>query len=232
MRNPIKLINQCSPLKLIVLLTAFSSGVAFQALAHSVWIEDTPEKRLVLRFGEFGDDVEKSPGHLDSLTAVTAWTHDADGKPTPFDPQKKSDGFLLAGASSAQAAQAETGFPVMKSGNTPARKPFFYARWQAAGSGAATPALTFDLVPTGKLGEVRVYFRGRPLPEVKLTLSRPGESELELTADKDGFVRFAAAKPGLYLLTCAHYREAQPGFFSGRAYDLVSHNAALAWRQP
>ncbi len=206
--------------------------LTFSLHAHSVWIEDTPDGHLVVRFGEFGDELEKSPGNLDGLTQVVAFTKGADGKPTPFEVQKKADHYFLAGALSTQAVQAESGFSVLGKEGKPARKPLFYARWHQTTSGAGTPALTFDIVPTGVAGEVRVYFRGQPLPDVKVTLHAPTGPDQEIIADKEGRAHFTADKPGLYLLTCSHQRETINGFSVGLPYDAVSHNCSLTWRQP
>jgi len=213
----------------MVALCAFAAA----SPAHEVWIEDTPGGQLVVRFAEYGDDFEKSPGALDMVSLPAAWTSGAEGKVTLFEVQKKADHFLLVNAAPAQAVQAETGFAVMgKAGNPekPARKPFFYARWHAAGAGAAEPALIFDIVPTGTAGEARVFFRGKPLAEAKVKLHLPNFEEKELTSDAEGRVRFDASKPGFYMLSVAHQREATPGFSGGKAYDAVSHNCSLAFR--
>lgn len=232
-----------------------------RASAHEVWIEDTPEGKLVVRFAEYGEKYEQSPGALDALTLPFAWTAAASvlekdsqkpaasiapgapareqrdiraGQVTAFEVQKKSDNFLLVNADPAKPAQIETGFTVMgKQGDSekPARKPNFYARWEPAGLVAGTPALNFDLVPTGQAGEVGLYFRGKPIAGVKVKLYPPAEAEQELTTDDKGFVHFTATKPGLYLLAAARYREDVSGFFGGKGYDVTSHNCSLAWRQ-
>lgn len=210
----------------LVAAIAFCFAGATAVQAHSVWIEDLPDGTLAVRFGEPGGEVEKSPGYLDNLAAVTAWTH-ADGKPKPFAVSKRADHFLIEQSTSTQSIQAETAFPVRK-----ARKPLFYARWQPMGLESAGPALPLDIVPTGKPGEVRVYFRGKPLPSAKLTLHIPKAAEVELSADADGFAQVGDAKEsGLYLLTCAGHSEPLPGFSGGAAYEIASHNAALAWRR-
>src|SRR5262245_33764423 len=118
------------------------------ARAHHVWIEDTPEKQLVVRFGEPGETFEKSPGHLDSLSLPVAWKPGADGKPAALVVEKKTDHFLLVATEPGAAVAGETIFPVMKRGDRPASWPHFYVRWQPAGVAAAVaPALTFDIVP-------------------------------------------------------------------------------------
>jgi len=199
--------------------------------AHEVWIEDTSEGGLVVRFAEFGGEYEKSPGALDSLSLPTAFTLGSEGKPKAGPAERKADHFLLLNLSPKSSAHIETAYDVMGGGDKPARKPFFYARWHTIDAGAAKPALTFDLVPTANLGEARVTFRGKPLPGTKVTAYLPGGSE-DLTADAEGLVRVAVEKPGFYLLVGKAQREAQNGFWGGRAYDTLSHNCSLAWRVP
>jgi len=202
------------------------------ASAHEVWIEDTPDGQLVVRFAEFGDDYEKSPGHLDALDQPRAFAFSPEGKAGVLDVKKLADGFALAGASPKTSAFAEAGFQVMGGGDKAARRPIFYARWHVPGAKAAEPALNFDLVPTANAGEARVTFRGKPLPGVKVTAYLADGSEQELTADAEGLVRVTATKPGLYLIAGKHQREDQAGFANGKAYAAVSHNCSLAWRQP
>lgn len=201
--------------------------------AHSVWIEDTPEKQLVVRFGEPDSEYEKSPGHLDSLTLPVAWTVGNDGKPAAFVVEKKSDHFLLTGAAPTVPVSGETRFPVFKRGKRPASLPYFYVRWQPAGAPPpAAPDLTLDILPTGTAGEFRVWLRGTPLPGAKVGVEHVGTGAgEELTADADGIVRYQAPAPGVVLLVCNH-KEQTPGFSAGLAYEVVSHNAALTWRQP
>lgn len=195
------------------------------ALAHSVWIEPADGKLLV-RFAEPDGSLEKSPGYLDSLTAPIAFVL-VTNAPASVEAPKKPDHFLLVGSWPTNTACVETSFTVRGG-----RKPYFYARWQPAGAGAATPLLTFDLVPTGKPGEVRAYFRGQPLGGIKATLRTPDEKESEITADGEGFLRFEPNQSGQYLLTIAHYREPLAGFHSGVAYKETSHNCSLTWFQP
>lgn len=219
-------LHTCTRLLAVLFTTLSSVG------AHEVWIEDTPDGRLVVRFAEFGGEYEKSPGALDSLSLPTAFALGADGKSKSSATERKADHFLLGDLSPKVAAHIETAYDVMGGGDKPGKKPFFYARWQAADAGAAKPALTFDLVPTGRSGEARVTFRGAPLPGAKVTAYVPGGAEEELTADADGLVRVSAEKPGFYLLVGKAQRESQNGFWGGRAYDTLSHNCSLAWRVP
>jgi hypothetical protein len=208
----------------LTLLCALTVCAATSALAHTVWIEPS-EGLLVARFAEPGNDFETSPGYLDSLSPLLAFKL-VTNAPVTMDVPKKSDRFLLSGAATTNVVGLETIFTVRGG-----RKPHFYARWQPTGGGAGRPLLTLDLVPTGKSGEVRAYFRGQPLPNIKATLRAPDEKETELTADSEGYLHFEAKQSGQYLLTIAHYREPLAGFHRGVAYQETSHNTALTWRQ-
>ncbi len=55
-----------------VLCAAQLCLIANKSFAHEVWIEDTHEGQLVVRFAEYGDDFEKSPGALDAMNIASA----------------------------------------------------------------------------------------------------------------------------------------------------------------
>ena len=217
---------------------SFTSLVALAAIsllplaasAHSVWIEEL-EGNACVRFAQWGDEFETSPGHLDSFAEVSGWTLDAEGKPSLFDVAKKKDHFFLGKLDGLKPIFAQAQFAVRKlHDDKPARAPIFYCRWQAEGAGAGTPALTMDIVPTGKLGEARVYFRGKPLGNVEVGLFVPSKDEQKLTSDAEGFVRAPdASKPGNYLFTIARYSEDLAGFFNGVPFAITSHSASLYW---
>lgn len=196
-----------------------------QLLAHSVWIEPIEGGQLVIRFAEPSGKLEKSPGYLDSLSVPMTFTV-VTNTPAALTAPKKSDHFLLTGASPTNPACAETSFTVRAK-----RKPIFYARWQPTGAAASPPLLTLDVVLTDKPGEARAYFRGQPLGNIKATLHTPKGDELEVTADTEGFLRYTAKDPGQYLLTIAHHRESLAGFHNGVAYEQTSHNCSVTWEQ-
>jgi hypothetical protein len=212
-------------------LIALVWTVVSPANAHHLWIESTADGGLVARFAEWGNDFETSPGNLDLLSGAQAWKMDADGKPVALEAIKKSDGFQIAGASATNSVQLEIGFQVLARTGRPSRKPIFYARWVPAGAGAAKPSLNFDIVPTGNDGEFQVFLRGTPLPNADVMAHLPEGKEQELKADEKGLVRFKPDKPGLYVLSSAHQREEMKGFSGGSAYDALSHNCSVAWRQ-
>lgn len=218
---------------LLVLATGLSCAPL--APAHSVWIEDNADQQLVVRFGEVGGDVEKSPGYLDALLLTTAWVADQDGKLDELLVEKKPDHYLLGNADGNKPTLGETNFSVMQRGKNPGIWPILYVRWQPAGAPPPhEPSLTLDLLPTATPGELRVYFRGQPLPNAVVKVLGLGEEEgkeTKLTADAEGRIRFTPEKPGLVALSCNH-REKAPGFTRGKGYELASYTIALSWRQP
>lgn len=204
-------------------------GLTPQAFAHSVWIEPLSGE-LVIRFGELDGNIEKSPGHLDKLSMPVSIAY-VTNTPSVLSVAKKADHFSLAGVAPTNVVCAESTYAVMTTPGNPGRRPIFYARWHPPGSGPGVPLLTLDLVPTATKGEVRVYFKGEPLPGIKAVLRTPDEREQEVTASSEGLIRFPADQTGQYHLSIARHRETQKGFFAGREYGLTSHNAALTWIQ-
>ncbi len=87
-----------------------------------------------------------------------------------------------------------------------------------------------DIVPTGKPGEARVYFRGKPLGGVEVLFFNPAFEEQKLKADAEGFVCAPdISKLGSYLLAVSRYSEDLSGFFNGVAFAITSHSASLSW---
>lgn len=206
--------------------------------AHEVWIEDLPTGQLVVRFAEYGDDYETSPGHLDDLSLPESWKVEAAGV-AELKVQTAADHFALLETDAKMSIQAETVFKVIggKPGGKgddagPSRRPFFYARWHVFGAEAAKPTLNLDLVPTGKPGELCLYFRGKPLPGTEVTAHLPNGKEQSLKTDANGLVQVSADQKGLYMVNVKRYREKIDGFSGGKAYNAVSHNCSVAWRQP
>lgn len=212
---------------LILTITATQLGIA-----HSVYFEALADGQLVIRFGEFGDDYEESPGFLDSLDAIYAWKIGAEEITEALDPKKEKQGFAIE-AKESDTTSAHSGFIIMTRGSSPARKPYFYARWAPDFNQKAKPTLTLDLVPTGKPGEVQAFFRQKPLAGAKATLYTPEANDQELTADNNGIFTFKTnpEEKGLYMLKIGRHREDLAGFDRGTAFQLSSHNCSLTWEQ-
>jgi len=196
--------------------------------AHSVYVEADDNGNLIARFGQFGDDPETSPGYLDNLDCLTAWTFSSQDSPKSLMPTKEHDHFNL-NLLSENGVEVQTGFPIMTRGTSPPRKPFFYARWLPNLSLTLKPSLTLDIVPSGEEGKMQVFFRNKPLPNIELTLYTPEGNEQTLESDDSGFARFKCDEKGLFMLKIGRYREERTGFDRGLLYQLVSHNCSVTW---
>jgi hypothetical protein len=219
-------------MKLQFILIILSVITVHNAFGHSVYFEPNESGQLIIRFGEFGDDYEESPGFLDSLDCVYIWKTNVEGDVQALRSSKKRQGFDID-ADDTYSVCAQSGFVIMTRGSSPSRKPYFYARWISDFSQKAQPKLNLDLVPTGEPGVVRAFFRNKPLGGVVATLYTPDANDQELESDGEGFIRFET-KPkevGLYMLKIGRYREALPGFDRGTEHLLSSHNCSITWVQ-
>ena len=205
--------------------------VQLNSYGHSVYFDENKNSEIKLRFGEFQDEYEESPGYLDSLDAINAWKINDKNEPEKLDIEKQKNGFSLTAQNSDNIA-AQTGFPVMSRTDQP-RKPYFYARWCADFKSKSIPTLTLDIVPNGQKGEVKVFFRGKPLTGIKLNLYTPEYDKIELISDKNGIVLFKdnIKSKGIYMLKIARYSESISGFDQGKLYKIISHNCSLNWNE-
>ena len=218
------IIKYISSILLIHLIQLSCSG-------HSVYFDENKSSKIKIRFGEFQDEYEESPGYLDSLDTISAWKIDDKNEPEKLETKKQINGFSINAINSDNIA-AQTGFPVMARQDQ-ARKPYFYARWCPSFKSKSTPSLTLDIVPNGKEGEINVFFRGKTLSGIKLKLYSPDYNEVELVSDKNGLVVFkdSLKSKGIYMLKIARYSEKVSGYDQGKLYEIMSHNCSLSWNQ-
>jgi len=205
--------------------------IQLSCYGHSVYFDENKSSKIKIRFGEFQDEYEESPGYLDSLDTISAWKIDDKNEPEMLETKKQINGFSINAINSDKIA-AQTGFPVMARQDQ-ARKPYFYARWCPSFTSKSTPCLTLDIVPNGKEGEVKVFFRGKTLSGIKLKLYSPDFNEVELVSDKNGLVVFkdSLKSKGIYMLKIARYSEKVSGYDQGKLYVIMSHNCSLSWNQ-
>ena len=215
-----------------LLALALLSFLPLSASGHALWIEELPASAgLGVRFAQWGDDYETSPGHLDSFIQVTGWTLNEKGEPQVLEASKQKDHFFLGKLDLTRPAFAQAQFTVRQlHADKPARAPIFYCRWQPDTWAEGKPSMTMDVVPTSEPGKARVYFRGKPLGGVELLFSSPKVTDEKVTADTEGFIKAPdMSKPGNYLLAVARYSEELPGYFNGVPYGITSHSASLYW---
>jgi uncharacterized GH25 family protein len=205
------------------------------AAAHQVWIE--PEATgTKLYFGEFGDNLhEVSPGYLDKLAKPSATLLSASG-PKVLPVTKQRDGFAVAAAPAKGESLliVDAAYPLIegKDGDEPQRTAWTPAARFIGDLGARTPQLTLDVVPTGTAGEFQVFFRGKPLAKVELTLTAGSGWSRQGTSDGAGKVRFTLPWKGKYGLLVRH-KEDQPGSRAGakgpEAFEKASFGTTLTF---
>lgn len=168
--------------------------------AHSVWLEPLPDGQLALRFGEWGEDPETSPGHLDALIGPSA-IQLKDGEPVPYQLRKQSDHYVVVGSAASATISARCDYAVMERKGE-SRRPFFHARWWPdSRPDVEFPVTTLDLLPSGtEAGVVLVSFKGKPISAgVELTLHGPDAGAIKLLTDASGKVHLPATQaPGIY----------------------------------
>lgn len=200
-----------------------------QAGAHSVWIEkEKGSDKLVARFGEFDENHEESPGYLDELDSFKIYKLGEEAK--KITNNLKKDGYYINSANS-NTVIIQTGFPVMARGSGPAVRPYFYARWIPNLAKKTKPAMTLDIVPTGKKGEMKVFFRNKPLTNVPVTLFTPEANDEDLKTNSEGIFKFSNNEKGLFMLKVGRYREEREGFERGKHFSKESHNCSVTWVQ-
>lgn len=219
----------------VVAVALLALLIPLAASAHQLWIEHSP-KGAKLYFGEFGQNLrEVSPGSLDKLPAPVA--RSADGEPIAL--TKAADHFVLARVAkkgeSLVAEEVNYASWENKEGGKATRGVWFAAaRWVP--DFAAQPAkLTLDIVPTGKLGELQVVYKAKPLAEAEVVLVAQSGWEKRAATDKDGKVAFPLPWKGSYLVE-VHHTDKTPGKRKLAAageekYDEATYVTTLAFAQ-
>ncbi len=223
-----RFLNAMKKLLFPALLSLLSMSAA---QAHQVWIEQNG-KTATLQFGEFGDNLrETTPGLLDKFVAPSATLVSAKGN-RPLALEKTARGFVLAGAAGAGESivavdAAYPGWDSQKDGKT------IHTIWVPAarfvtGFAAQQPVLDFDIVPAGKPGQFKVFYKGQPAAKVDVSAVIPNGWSKKATSDAQGLVSFDLPWKGSYVLE-AHYNDKTPGERDGKSYDAASFVTSLSF---
>lgn len=203
------------------------------AQAHQIWLEQTP-KAANLYFGEFGENLrETSPGLLDKFVKPSATLSGAKGDQA-LTLNKQAHAFALsarAGKNETITAE-ETNYPGFekKTGETVVRSIWTPAARLVTSDAAQTPKLTLDLVPSGKPGEFKVYYKGQPLPKTKVGIIVQSGWAKEAISDEQGAVKFDLPWQGTYVLE-VHHTDKTAGERDGKPYDVASYVTTLSLAQ-
>lgn len=214
------------------------STLAAVAQAHQIWLEQPGQANkgtAVIRFGEFGQNLrETSPGALDSFVALTATHISAQGEKS-VQGSKTASGFVLPFALQAgeSIVAQDTNFPLQQFTRDGKQLTSWY--WPAARLVAdfspQQPKLVLDLVPTGKVGEFKLFFKGQPLAKTTVKLVTQSGWAKAAQTDEQGTVRFDLPWKGQYVAESSHV-DRTPGERAGAKYDGVSYVTTLTYVQP
>jgi len=218
-----------------ILLASLALAFAVPAAqAHHVWLEQDG-KTVKLQFGEFGDNQrETSPGLLDMFVAPKATLVGAKGEQA-LSLNKTSKGFVLSGVPAAgeSIVAEDNAYPTWETKED--GKTLTHVWAPAArlvnGFAARQPKLAFDIVPTGKAGEFKVFYKGQPLPKVKVHAVIPNGWSKEAESDDAGAVKFDLPWKGAYVLEAEHV-DKTPGERAGKQYASATYVTSLSFVQP
>jgi uncharacterized GH25 family protein len=209
---------------------------ATSAQAHQIWLEQPAGQSAVIRFGEYGENLrESSPGLLDKFGRPTATLMSAKGEQTA-DGSKTGSGFALpfkAGSGDAIVAE-DAGYPLYtaRQGDKETKNRYYPAARLITGFAAQEPRLAFDIVPAGKPGEFKIFFKNQAVPKAKVTLVTQSGWAKEAHADAQGVVKFDMPWKGTYVAEASHTDRSageRPGAGGPEKFDGVSYVTTLTY---
>ncbi|MDA8447617.1 DUF4198 domain-containing protein [Paracidovorax valerianellae] len=215
-----------------ITLALLSTLAATAAQAHQVWIETSGNQARV-QYGEYADGLlEKSPGALDKFKGVPVLEQQRGGEAKRIEGQRTATAFTYALPAPADTLFAEAPYPLIdrtKAGLPPLLwRPA--ARWVASLAQPVTATAPLDVVPTGKAGELRVVFNGKPLPKAQVMLVSPSGWAREAATNAEGTVHFDLPWKGQYVAEVKH-SDKQPGEHAGDKYGEASYLTTLTFVQ-
>lgn len=218
-------------MKRTLIVSALFSTMLFavSAQAHQIWLQQGA-KTANLYFGEFGENLrEASPGLLDRFVQPTAVLLGAKGE-QPLTVEKTANTFVLsakAGKNESIIAE-EAHYPVLekKNGEVVTRTIWTPAARLVTSDAEQAPKLTLDIVPTGKPGEFKLYYKGQPLPKTKVGVVVQSGWSKEAHSDAQGLVTFDLPWEGTYVVE-AHHVDKTAGERDGKPYDVASYVTTL-----
>ena len=210
---------------------ALASGTAS---AHQIWLQQDGKTASVY-FGEFGDNLrEASPGLLDKFSIRNVTWISAKGA-QPLQASKTAGAFVLNGKVGAGESiiVEEDNYPSWeeKKDGKSTRTVWIPAARLIADSKAQAPALTLDLVPTGKPGQFQVSYQGKPLAQAKVNAVVQSGWGKEAWSDAQGLVSFPLPWKGTYVLEVQH-TDKTAGQRGTQAYDKAMFVTTLSLLQP
>lgn len=220
-----------TPLRAALLACAALAAIN-TAHAHQVWLEHAGGQAR-LHFGEFNENLrETSPGSLDKFTGVPALEQVAGASSAPrVQGRLGKEAFEYAVPGTPETLFAAPTYPLIDRSkrNLPAMIWQPSARWVASLAKPVAPTAPLDLVPTGKPGELKVVYKGTPLPKAKVQLAAPSGWTREAEAGEDGTVTFVTPWKGQYVAEVKHSDKTEGTTAQGEKYGEASYVTTLTF---
>lgn len=213
----------------IAALLAFS--VPGSASAHFLWLEPESDGAR-LYFGEFEENLrEASPGLLDRLMPLPQAKIESASGVQPLKVEKSSAAFVITGKRTsvdsivAEQVRVNERKQSDKVTRTLGR---LGARW-VPDFAERTPVLPLDVVPAGKPGTIKVFYKDKPLAKAKLELISESGWKRELRTDEQGALTVALPWKGVYVIVVEHL-DPIAGSLGSDAYDSMRLVSTLSFR--
>lgn len=200
--------------------------------AHQIWIEQPDGQNAVIRFGEFGENLrEASPGLLDKFGKPVGTLITTKGE-QKSDASKTANGFTLpfkaAPGDSILAEDASYPLYTWKQQGKDTTNWFLPAARLITSFAAQQPRLALDLVPTGKDGEFKLFFKEQPKAKTKVTLVTESGWTKEAHTDEQGVVKFDMPWKGVYVAEVS-FNDRTAGERGAEKYDGVSYATTVTY---
>lgn len=211
-------------------------GLSAGTQAHQLWLEQPAGQNAVIRFGEYGENLrESSPGLLDKFGKPTATLLSPKGETTAGG-TKSAHGFTLPfkleDGDSLVAEDASYPLYTSKKGGKDMSNWYHPAARLISTFASQEPQLILDLVPAGKPGEFKLFFKRTALPKTKVTLVTQSGWAKEGHTDAQGMVKFDMPWAGPYVAEVSHTdgnAGERPGVKGPEKYDGVSYVTSLTY---
>lgn len=223
--------HRFTPLR-AALLACAALAAAHTAHAHQVWLENAGGQAR-LHFGEFNENLrETSPGRLDQFKGVPVLEQQRTGAAASrVDGKLGKDAFVYTTTGAPDTLFAKPSYPLIDRSkrNLPAMVWQPSARWVAGLTQPVAPTAPLDLVPTGKPGELKVVYKGAPLPKAKVQLAAPSGWTREVETGEDGTVTFVTPWKGQYVAEVKHSDKTEGTTAQGEKYGEASYVTTLTF---
>ena len=149
-----------------------------------------------------------------------------------FDERPASELEAAARGESIVAEDANYPLYTAKQGDKETKGWYHPAARLITGFAPQEPKLAFDIVPAGKPGEFKLFFKGKAMPKAKVALVTQSGWMKEGYTDADGLVKFEMPWKGTYVAEASHTDRTpgeRPGAGGAEKYDTVSYVTTLTY---